>query len=301
MHQCFKFYNLIRFIRPYALFVCFFIFAGVLSDHAQADQWWSTAKVEETRQVDAGLTYERVLYQKITNEPVRAHILNVTGIGAQYIFGVLGSYGALFPSSDFSKQSEAIAIVNGSFFSKKPTRALGLVAAHNRILYPPHAGENTRGAVGFTPQTILFDWICMNDIEGNRFKTDKPDWNNCHAALGAGPLLIKDGTSLLSTPLEGFNLEQIAPRTAIGQTKDGQVYLIVVDGRQPAWSAGVTLSELGELFISFNAHNALNLDGGGSSTMVIQNEIINRPCDYAIPGQPGKERPVANVISIFKK
>jgi exopolysaccharide biosynthesis protein len=299
MRQCLKLPKSLCFFR--LLFIYIFILSAVFTCPALAEQWWSTSKIEDTRQVDKGFTYERVLYQKITNEPVRAHILNVTGVGVQYIFGVLGSYGALFPASGFSKQSDAVAIVNGSFFSKKPTRALGLVAAHNRILYPPHAGENIRGAVGFAPRKILFDWISKDDIEGNRFKSAKPDWNNCHAALGAGPLLIKDGTPLLSTPMEGYNLEQTAPRTAIGQTKDGMVYLIVVDGRQPAWSAGITLSELGELFISRKAHNALNLDGGGSSTMIIQNEIINRPSDYAIPGQPGKERPVANVISIFKK
>ncbi|MBZ0254992.1 phosphodiester glycosidase family protein [bacterium] len=49
------------------------------------------------------------------------------------------------------------------------------------------------------------------------------------------------------------------------------------------------------------AQEALNLDVGGSSTMLIQNEIVNRPSDYAVPGQPGRERAVANVVALLKK
>jgi len=83
--------------------------------------------------------------------------------------------------------------------------------------------------------------------------------------------------------------------------ESGEVLIVVIDGRQPEWSAGVTLPELAEFFVSLGAEQALNLDGGGSSTMLIQNEIVNRPSDYAIPGQPGRERAVANVVALLKK
>jgi len=267
----------------------------------QAGPWWSLEKVEETREVDAGVVYERVLLQRVTNEPVRAHILSVTGIGGQYQFGVLGSFGVLFPPSEFAKHSGAVAVINGGFFSVHPNRALGLVAAHNRVLYPPHAGNQERGAVGFSPTDILIDWISLDDIQNNRFQTSKAEWNQCYAALGAGPILIKKGRSRLDTSLEGFNKTQTAPRTAIAKTKDGRVLLVVIDGRQPDWSAGVTLEELTELFLARGVDDALNLDGGGSSVMVVQNQVLSRPSDMALPGFPGKERAVPNVISLLKK
>lgn len=291
----FRFYLLTSRIFYLCLGIGFVILPG------WAEPWWSSLKIEETRTVEEGITYDRVLYQKHSGNSARVHILSVTDIGSRYIFGILGTYGILLPPSDFAKQSDALVVINGSFFSKKPTRSLGLVAAHNRILYPPNADGNFRGTVGFTPTDVLFDWIGMEDINGNRFQTNKEGWNDCHSALGAGPILVHTGQIRMATELEGFNLEQTAPRTAIGKSRDGHVLVVVVDGRQSDWSEGVTLPELAELFRARDAMEALNLDGGGSSTLVVKNQIVNRPSDFAIPSQPGRERPVANVIALFKK
>lgn len=279
----------------------FCLFILLLAQSVPAEPWWSLAKVEEARVVDEGLIYERVLYDKPNGRPVRAHILSVTAVGSEYIFGVIGAFGVLLPPSEFAKQSGAIAAINGGFFSKKPTRSLGLVVAHNRILYPPHSEVGYRGTVGFTPTDVLFDWIGMEDINGIRFQSEKPGWNDCHSALGGGPMLIQKGRPRLDAQLEGFNLEQSAPRTAIGKNQDGYILMVVVDGRQSDWSEGVTLPELVEIFLARGALDALNLDGGGSSTLVLQNQIANRPSDIALPGQPGRERPVSTVIALFPK
>jgi len=277
----------------------FLLFLLFFAAPSLAEPWWSSKSDEESLQIDAGILYRRCLYQTVMNKPVRAHILSVTGVGSQYVFGVLGSYGALFTPSDFARQSEALAAVNGGFFSVRPNRARGLVAAHGRILYPPQQ-ENFRSTVGFNSTRILFDWIGPDDIENYRIQTKKPGWNECHAALAAGPLLIKDGTSCLHLA-ESFNLNERNPRTAIAQKADGMALLIVVDGRQPDWSAGVSLGELTDLMLDIGANDAMNLDGGGSSVMVVNNKLMNRPSDSALPGSPGKERAVANVVALFKK
>jgi hypothetical protein len=92
------------------------------------------------------------------------------------------------------------------------------------------------------------------------------------------------------------------PRTAIGTNKNGRwLYLIVVDGRQPFYSSGATFQELAEILREFDVFNAMALDGGGSSTMVIEGAngeavILNSPIDNYIPG---RERPVANHLGIF--
>jgi len=77
--------------------------------------------------------------------------------------------------------------------------------------------------------------------------------------------------------------------------------MIVVDGRQPFYSEGLTIQEMAELMIYYGGDNAINLDGGGSSTLVIQDpktgayKVMNSPIDNYIPG---RERPVGNHFGI---
>lgn len=287
-------------LRPIrrVVFAACFVLLFIVS--ASAD-WWSARSVEEERRPAPGLAYQRVLYKTINEQPVRAHILSVTGIGREYIFGVLGSYGALVQPSIFSRNSQAVAVVNGGFFSVNPTRAAGLIVAHGKVLYPPPASGKYQGSVGFTPDQVLIGMISPADFSNNQINSTKPGWNDCHAVIGAGPVLVLDGELQTDIFEVDFNTEQRAPRTAMGLMDRGDVLIVVIDGRQPEWSAGVTLPELAQLFAAQGVESALNLDGGGSSTMIIQNEIVNRPSDYAIPGQPGRERAVANVVALLKK
>ncbi len=92
------------------------------------------------------------------------------------------------------------------------------------------------------------------------------------------------------------------PRTAVGYSKNGRtMYLVVVDGRQTFYSEGMTLKELADTMQSLGADYAMNLDGGGSSTMVVEGSdgkarVLNSPIDNHIPG---RERPVANHLGFY--
>jgi hypothetical protein len=117
-----------------------------------------------------------------------------------------------------------------------------------------------------------------------------------HAALNGRQLLVVDGE--VQRAREGDNTPG-APRTAIGFSEDGsRMYLLSVDGRQPSFAEGVGLDELGEMMVEAGAHTALNLDGGGSTTMVArkpgaeQVRVENRPSD-------GEERLVPNGLALF--
>lgn len=94
------------------------------------------------------------------------------------------------------------------------------------------------------------------------------------------------------------------PRTAIGLNRNGRwLTLMVVDGRQPGYSEGVTFPELAELLISYGVHTGANMDGGGSSAMVIRGadskaRVLNSPIEM---NTPGKERPVGNHLGVFIK
>lgn len=114
-------------------------------------------------------------------------------------------------------------------------------------------------------------------------------------AIGGLPRIVRDGKISIETEREGGAgfAKQRHPRTAIGYSKDGKtVYFVTVDGRQQGYSEGMTLSELAGLLIELGAYQGINLDGGGSTTMIVRGEIANSPSD------PGGERSVSNAIMI---
>ncbi|MBX3049022.1 MAG: phosphodiester glycosidase family protein [Anaerolineales bacterium] len=96
---------------------------------------------------------------------------------------------------------------------------------------------------------------------------------------------------------DGLRSSGTEPRTAVGLNKGGnKLVIIIVDGRQAGYSEGVTELELAQLMLERNVHSAINMDGGGSTTLVIEGEngeplILNSPVHQGIPGN---ERPVAN-------
>jgi len=116
-------------------------------------------------------------------------------------------------------------------------------------------------------------------------------------AISGDRMLVIKGESVT-----GLGDEELDPRTAIGIDRRGRhLILVVVDGRQPFYSVGATFVELADLLIEYGVYEGMNLDGGGSSTMVIEGEdgkpvILNSPIDNYIPG---RERPVANHLGVI--
>ena len=114
--------------------------------------------------------------------------------------------------------------------------------------------------------------------------------------VGAGPILVKNGAVYVTVDEEKFPSDirdGRAPRSAVGVTKYGDYILAIVDGRQ-AHSKGCTLQEWAEILLNdFDAVNAINLDGGGSTELVVKGDIVNSPSD-------GQERPVGNALIIIK-
>jgi hypothetical protein len=113
-------------------------------------------------------------------------------------------------------------------------------------------------------------------------------------AVGGFPALLRAGEDVLGTqnvrPPFG---EERHPRTAIGWTAAGErLFLVVVDGRQPPYSDGMSLPEMVWLFRRIGAAHALNLDGGGSTALVIRGSLVSRPSDSE------GERPVGNALAL---
>lgn len=101
------------------------------------------------------------------------------------------------------------------------------------------------------------------------------------ASIGGTPILVKDGRRWFADEASSF-VRGRHPRTAVGWNQEGYIWLVTVDGRQSGYSAGMTLAELADLMISLGATDAINLDGGGSTTFVVGGSVVNRPSDRAV-------------------
>ena len=118
--------------------------------------------------------------------------------------------------------------------------------------------------------------------------------------IGGWPRILKDGRNVASEAptVEGTisrNAEMRHPRTAIGFSRDSStLYLLTVDGRSEN-SGGMTLIELATMLRKLGAWQAMNFDGGGSTTMVIEGAVVNKPSDTT------GEREVGNVLAVVKK
>jgi exopolysaccharide biosynthesis protein len=123
-------------------------------------------------------------------------------------------------------------------------------------------------------------------------------WKQAGNIIGGGPQLIKNGRVEITNAAEKILPSFVSdghPRTAIAKLKSGQILLATVDGRQPGESIGMSLTMLADLLIEFGAVEAINLDGGGSTTMVIRNKLVNKPSDAT------GERPVSDAILVFPR
>ena len=117
-------------------------------------------------------------------------------------------------------------------------------------------------------------------LNAKKFKLDvkmSPDWEGVNHILSGGPYLVKDGEVFVDMTEEKLgSVGGRNPRTAIGYTKNNHLILITADGREGA-SIGLTLNELARLMKELGCTNAMNLDGGGSTVMYVNGQVVNKP------------------------
>ncbi|QIB27537.1 phosphodiester glycosidase family protein [Caloranaerobacter azorensis] len=137
----------------------------------------------------------------------------------------------------------------------------------------------------------------------NNFKVGKkvkleintmPNYENIKTAIGSGTFIVKDGNIADFT----LNIKGKHPRTALGINKDkDELILVTIDGRDTSYK-GVDLNTLAEIMIDLGAYEAVNLDGGGSTTMVLKPQYEENPIVVNHPSD-GKERRISNGLGIF--
>ncbi|HMM21014.1 MAG TPA: phosphodiester glycosidase family protein [Selenomonadales bacterium] len=173
--------------------------------------------------------------------------------------------------STIALTNNAIAAINaGGFYDPQGTGTgrlpYGVIVHEGKFLVggdiagPVQIVGLTRSGVLVAGDYTVQEMKKMNLVEGVTF----------------GPPLIINGKKLIT---EGDGGWGIAPRTAIGQRKDGTLLLLVIDGRQPGYSLGATLLDVQNILFEQGAYTAVNLDGGSSTTMFYSGQVVNKPCD----------------------
>ncbi len=203
----------------------------------------------------------------------------------------------------FVNQSGAQMGINAGFFDTAPpypypNTDLNHVAASNGDVYSTaQGGEPTFNIDANNLPTIR----AAGPAGSSTLNNGTPLYN----ATGGNQRILNGG--VVSAPNDSYTTT-LNPHTAIGYSQDRtRVFLVTVDGRQTDYSEGMRTDELAQIMLQFGVWNAINLDGGGSTTMVMDDSndgsqnarVINSPSDNSSTTQAGSERVVANSFAVF--
>lgn len=227
-------------------------------------------------------------------------ILEVRQRGKRRFFDLAYEPKDLRKTSDFGRASNALAAINGTFFDIRNGGSVDYIESDERVINENRLGINGSRSM-HQKAAILFNSGDLSLAKWN----GKPDWERGLKAedlMVSGPLLLLNGNQEPLDSSNAFNKTR-HPRSAIAITKKNRVLLITVDGRQ-ANSAGMSLFELTKVLSWLGARDGINLDGGGSTTLWVNQKevssVINFPSDNKKWDHEG-ERKVANVILLFNK
>lgn len=238
------------------------------------------------------------------------------------------------PSQFFATESNPLLVMNCSFFEFKHNTNVSLIIKDGKqVAYTvssiPRKGKDTftylhpvSGAIGISkkrkadvawvlsdsnrtypwaiqaPIKPVLDSLAQTNIPSILTKAKFQPWK-MQAASAGGPVLVQEGQVRISNNEEmkfaGKAIADKHPRTAMGYTRDGHLIYLVVEGRFPGKSEGATLPELAQILKDLGCVEALNLDGGGSSAMLINGKPTITPSDKE------GERPVPAVMLIKQK
>ena len=187
-------------------------------------------------------------------------------------------------TSDMAEENNAVLAINGDYYG---ARQSGYVI-RNGVVYR-NQGSNGEDMVISKDGSLSF-------ISESDTTTDSLLQKQAWQVLSFGPVLVENGQVAVSENDEVGMAMASNPRTAIGTVAKNHYLFVVSDGRTSE-SAGLSLYELANFMKSLGATNVYNLDGGGSSTMVVQGEVVNNPTTN---GNKISERAVSDILYIGK-
>lgn len=251
----------------------------------------------DTSSINIGEIKEQVTYESESEREILEHeegqiykVINISGVGYKgFVVAIydpsrielttasrFGTHGEFLQS--IVKRTGALIGINAGGFADAggvgnggiPT---GTVIQDGKVIYEGVDTGWGGGIAGFTKDNILV--LTKEDAR-------TAIANGIEDAVDFGPFLIVNGKRAIAKGNGGYG---IASRTALGQRQDGIVLFVVIDGRQPGYSIGVNMVELTDILVKYKAYNAVNLDGGASSSLVEKGVILNKPCANSVTGE----------------
>ena len=229
--------------------------------------------------------------------------------GSQYILILKAKYpkyrldlafakDSLIKTSSFAKQSNALAAINGGFFDMKAGGSVSFLVSDGKVIH-----ENKPNVLSIDNEMGANALVIYENGKSEILPTEGanriPMLKNVEDALVTGPLLLNNSqiNNLQKRPFNDLK----HPRSAICIGKK-EIWLIAVDGRHKE-ATGLNLNELSQFLLTCGCQHAINLDGGGSTTLFLNtnkfNGIVNHPSDNKKFDSEG-ERTVANILFIRK-
>lgn len=263
------------------------LWAITLKSHAQnQDSILFTHTKWNTQAIKKGISWKQANIQGLFNSRQDINIIEIDLKKHRKKIRLAALHDSREKTSALAQQNHAIVAINGGFFDMKNGGAVDFIKVADQVI------NTTLNKSGRANAYFAFD--------GKKIKieADSTLIGQYPNILLSGPLLLKDGDPFY-LPKNAFN-DNRHPRTAIG-LKGNRLILLTVDGRN-ALSEGLNLHELRDIFRWYGCKDAMNLDGGGSTTMYIKgrpdNGIVNHPSDNKLFDHFG-ERAVSNIIYII--
>ncbi|WP_249902244.1 phosphodiester glycosidase family protein [Paenibacillus sp. PK3_47] len=228
-----------------------------------------THTIEQPPAAEAEAEKPLVEIEKVTGSGYTGYVMTVND-PTKVRLGVPSRIGSGEKVSSMVKRTGAIAGVNGGGFadpnwSGNGFKPIGLVISQGRLYYDGLGGKTSTQIVGLDKQGKM--------LAGN-YSLEELGELGVKEAVSFQPRIIVNGKGLIKNAAEGWG---IAPRTAMGQRADGALLFVVIDGRQPGYSIGANLYDVQQIMLKHGAVIAANLDGGSSTVLVKDNEIVNQP------------------------
>ncbi|CAM3108680.1 phosphodiester glycosidase family protein [Paenibacillus sediminis] len=207
--------------------------------------------------------------EEISGSGYRGYVMTVND-PTKIRLGVPSKRGKGETVSSMVKRTGAIAGVNGGGFADPNWKGngfkpIGVVISQGKVYYNGLGNNSATQIVGIDKNgKMIAGSYTLNELKNLGIQE----------AVTFQPRIIVNGKGLIKNESEGWG---IAPRTAMGQREDGAIIFVVIDGRQPGYSIGASLYDVQQIMLEHGAVIAANLDGGSSTVLVKDNNIINRP------------------------
>lgn len=280
-------------IMNYRIFILAVFSSLVLSLYGQTAED-STAIVSarwETSVTPDGIVHKRASFDHLYKGNQYVNLVEIPA-GKKLHYGIAVS--EMKPISRLAEENQALAAINGSFYNMKVGNSVCFLKMGKEVVDTTTTSEfkiRVTGAVHTHKKKLrILPW--SKEIE-TKYRKKKG------TVLASGPLLLEDGNTCSWESCDKGFIVTKHPRSAVFTTKDKRTVFITVDGRSKGNAIGVSIPELAHLIRILGGEDALNLDGGGSTTLWSkEGGVLNCPSDNGKFDHQG-ERKIPNIIYVY--